>query len=219
MPKNYPDRSFEDSLFSNGYEWVIGVDEVGRGCISGPVGIGVTAMKQDTPAWPEGLRDSKLVPEKRRAPLRDAVVLWVHYYNVAFSTADEILKDGINPAQASAGERALKNIVERIEVQEKITLTPENAIIILDGSSNWLAKSRIPFKIIMKTKADRDCVIVAAASILAKVERDEYMIKLDTIYPGYGFAGHKGYGSAEHYASIRRLGMIKGIHRESWIKL
>lgn len=219
MPKNYPDRSFEDSLFAKGYTWILGVDEVGRGCIASSVGIGVTAMQTDIEAWPAGLRDSKLVPEKKRQGLSDEVEVWLSYYCVAFSTADEIEEIGINPAQAKAGKEAIGNVVAQIESEENIILDKTNTILILDGSSNWLSKSNIPFNIIMKTKADRDCVIVAAASILAKVSRDNKMVALDAQYPGYGFAGHKGYGSSAHYDSIRSLGMIKGIHRESWIKL
>ena len=219
MATNYPDRSFEDSLFVKGYKWVIGVDEVGRGCIAGSVGIGVAAMKTDAPAWPEGLRDSKLISEKKRTPLRDEVANWLPFHDVEFSTATEILTLGINPAQSKAGHQAIRKVIKRIEVAEHILLTPENTIIILDGSSNWLKQPDFTFKIIMKTKADRDCVVVAAASILAKVARDESMIKLDEQYPGYGFAGHKGYGSGAHYDSIRQLGLIPGIHRDSWIKL
>lgn len=219
MPKNYPDRSFEDSLFAEGYTWVIGVDEVGRGCLAGDVGIGVTAMKADLGVWPAGLRDSKLVPEKKRQALSDEVEAWISYHEVAFSTADEIEEIGINPAQARAGARAVKNVIAKIQTEEDVKLDNTNTVIILDGSSNWLVKSISPYRVIMKTKADRDCVIVAAASILAKVARDNKMIALDVQYPGYGFAGHKGYGSAQHYASIKTLGMINGIHRKSWIKL
>ena len=219
MPKNYPDRSFEDSLFNQGYKWIIGIDEVGRGCLAGNVGIGVATMKEETPAWPTDLRDSKLVAEKKRVALRDEVASWIPHYSVTFSTADEILKYGINPAQAKAGERAIKDVVASIEAEDKVKLTISDAIIILDGSYNWLKDSNLAFKVIMKTKADRDCVVVAAASILAKVERDTYMASLDETYPGYNFGGHKGYGSAEHYDKIRELGLIPGIHRDSWIKL
>lgn len=219
MPPRLPDRSFEDSLFDKGYAWIIGVDEVGRGCLAYDVGIGAVAMSRTAGDWPKGLRDSKLVPEKSRQALRDEADAWLPINSVGFASADEIEEYGINPAQALAGERAIAKVIKGIEAESKdFKVDRNNTIIILDGSSNWL-KQKIDFlDIIVKVKADQDCVVVSAASILAKVTRDNALIELDKKYPLYGFAKHKGYGSPLHYEAIAKHGIIPGIHRASWIK-
>lgn len=219
MPPRLPDRTFEDSLFQKGYTWIIGVDEVGRGCLAYDVGIGAVAMNQSTGQWPKGLRDSKLVPEKSRQALRDEADAWLPLNSVGFASANEIEEYGINPAQAIAGERAITKVIQAIEAQGSgFKVNKSNTIIILDGSSNWLKKKIDYLDIIVKVKADQDCVVVSAASILAKVARDNALIELDKKYPQYGFAKHKGYGSPLHYEAIAKHGIIPGIHRASWIK-
>jgi len=219
MPPRLPDRTFEDSLFQKGYTWIIGVDEVGRGCLAYDVGIGAVAMNQSSGQWPKGLRDSKLVPEKSRQALRDEADAWLPLNSVGFASANEIEEYGINPAQAIAGERAITKVIQAIEAQGSgFKVNKSNTIIILDGSSNWLKKKIDYLDIIVKVKADQDCVVVSAASILAKVARDNALIELDKKYPQYGFAKHKGYGSPLHYEAIAKHGIIPGIHRASWIK-
>ena len=219
MPPRLPDRTFEDSLFQKGYTWIIGVDEVGRGCLAYDVGIGAVAMNQSAGPWPKGLRDSKLVPEKSRQALRDEADAWLPLNSVGFASANEIEEYGINPAQAIAGERAITKVIQAIEAQgSRFKVNKSNTIIILDGSSNWLKKKIDYLDIIVKVKADQDCVVVSAASILAKVARDNALIELDKKYPQYGFAKHKGYGSPLHYEAIAKHGIIPGIHRASWIK-
>lgn len=219
MPTRLPDRTFEDSLFQKGYTWIIGVDEVGRGCLAYDVGIGAVAMNQGVGQWPKGLRDSKLVPEKSRQSLRDETDAWLPLNSVGFASANEIEKYGINPAQAIAGERAITKVIKAIEANDKgFQVNKSNTIIILDGSSNWLKKKIDYLDIIVKVKADQDCVVVSAASILAKVARDNALIELDKKYPLYGFAKHKGYGSPLHYEAIAKHGIIPDIHRASWIK-
>jgi ribonuclease HII len=175
-------------------------------------------MHASSSAWPEGLKDSKLVSEKKRGSLACAVKLWSPAHSVGFASAGEIEKLGINPAQALAGSRAIEATIAQLRAKGH-TLEANNAIIILDGSVDWLSRAIKPFRVLTKVKADQSCVSVSGASILAKVARDTQMIALDAQYPMYGWASNKGYGAKSHYEAIRQYGMVKGIHRESWIKL
>lgn len=211
MPSILPTREFEDSFFNKGYKYVVGVDEVGRGAIAGPVSVGAALLKAGFRQWPEGVKDSKAVPEKKRETLYPLIQEWVDSYYVASSTASYVDKNGIVDALASAAVEAILKTVENNPLSE--------GIVILDGSHNWL-KNKLPseLKVVVREKADRDCISVSAASLLAKVERDRFMIDASNVFPGYGWESNKGYGAKAHYDGIKNLGVVDGLHRKTWIK-
>lgn len=208
--KTFPSLSFETELFTPGVEYLLGIDEVGRGAIAGPVAVGVsviTVSKLSTDApWPAELRDSKLLSEPARERIFEPVAEWVDAWAVGMASAAEIDENGIVWSLATAAARALNQLVG--------TFSPQTTIAILDGSHNWL--SAMPFEVRVRPKADRDCVSVAAASVLAKVTRDHLMIELDSEHPGFGFAGHKGYASGAHMDAVRQLGP-SAQHRVTWL--
>lgn len=204
--KTSPNLSVEQTLFDGGAKFVLGIDEVGRGAIAGPVAVGVAVIDitQLTEPWPSKLRDSKLISEKVREELFDPTGSWVSQWAVGMASAKEIDQNGIVWCLEAAAKRAI----------DQLNINFEEVHAILDGSHNWLA--RAPFKVMVQTKADRDCASVAAASVLAKVSRDRLMIELAKSVAGYGLEGHKGYASAGHIAAIRELGPSQE-HRLTWL--
>lgn len=207
--KTFPSLSFETELFAAGAEFVLGIDEVGRGAIAGPVAVGVSVItRSSTEAeWPAELRDSKLLTEPTRERLFAPVSEWVQHWATGMATAAEIDSNGIVWALEAAATRALNQLAGKFN--------PLTTIAILDGSHNWL--HAMPFEVRVRTKADRDCVSVAAASVLAKVTRDRLMIELDGEHPKYGLAGHKGYASAAHMDAVREFGPSVQ-HRVTWLE-
>lgn len=205
-----PTRDVENDLIAAGYDYVIGVDEVGRGAIGGPVGVGVALFVPSLGEHPAGLRDSKMVSEKKRLVVEPAVREWT-FTGVGYASADEVDAFGITEALSLAGGRALEELREHIP-------SGGRGVILLDGDRNWLKGRAKGLPVVTRVKGDRDCVCVAAASIVAKVARDNLMIELAESYPGYGFEGHKGYGAAKHYEAIKTLGVVDGVHRKTWIK-
>lgn len=202
----FPSLSLEQTLFDSGASYVLGIDEVGRGSIAGPVAVGVVVLekpKLDEP-WPAKLRDSKLLSEKVREELFEPTAAWVSHWAVGMATPKEIDDFGIVWSLEAAAKRAV----------DQLDLDLSGAMAILDGSHNWLA--RAPFHVHVQPKADRDCASVAAASVLAKVTRDRLMIDLAKTETRFGFEGHKGYASAAHMAAIRELGPSEH-HRVTWL--
>ncbi len=204
--KTFPNLNLEQSLFDSGARYVLGIDEVGRGAVAGPVAVGMALIEssQLDLAWPEKLRDSKLLSEKAREALFIPTGEWVSQWAVGMASAKEIDDFGIVWALEASAARAFA----QIELQAGAVMA------ILDGSHNWL--SRAPFMVQVQPKADRDCVSVAAASVLAKVTRDRLMVQMTESVPGYGFEGHKGYASAGHIAAIREFGPSSE-HRATWL--
>ena len=211
-----PSLSFEQTFFDSGIRFVIGVDEVGRGSIAGPVAVGVALLdvQINISGWPEKLRDSKLISEKTRETTFNDVSNWVKGWAVGMSSAQEIEANGIVHALALAGSRALDQLLEDSKLRSE--LANGGVQLILDGSHNWLGPKAMGIPVATKTKADRDCVSVAAASVLAKVTRDRLMVELDQSHPGYGLASNKGYASANHISGLKELG-VSPIHRTSWL--
>jgi ribonuclease HII len=204
--KTSPNLNLERSLFDKGAKYVLGIDEVGRGAIAGPVAVGVTVIDRsalETP-WPAKLRDSKLISEKVREELFEPTASWVTQWAVGMASAKEIDANGIVWCLEAAAKRAI----------DHLDVNFDEVHAILDGSHNWLA--RAPFKVLVQTKADRDCASVAASSVLAKVSRDRLMIDLATKIQGYGLEGHKGYASAGHIAALRKDGPSEE-HRLTWL--
>jgi ribonuclease HII len=210
-----PSLSFENT-FAASKRFIIGIDEVGRGSIAGPVAVGVALidLKEISENWPAKLRDSKLISEKTREAIFPEVSSWVHSWAVGMASVEEIETKGIVESLALAGSRALAEMLQESEL--RATLASDGVQIILDGSHNWLGTKTMGFDVVAKTKADRDCVSVACASVLAKVTRDRLMLEIDKEYPRFSLASNKGYASSDHIAALKEHGPSP-IHRLSWL--
>lgn len=211
MTSTVPTLRHERILLREGARLVIGMDEVGRGALAGPVAVGLSIVDVDTRTAPEGLKDSKLLAEPKREELQPKVARWARHAAVGMASNERIEQIGIIAALGLAARRAIDAIRD-----EGVDLT--GAVVLLDGSHDWLSPAingAIP--VTMKVKADRTCAAVAAASVLAKVHRDRLMIDNDAVHPGYVWTSNKGYASAEHYAGIARVG-ASPLHRWSWLK-
>jgi ribonuclease HII len=192
-----PDFAEERILWERGYRHVAGIDEVGRGCLAGPVTAGAVILPPD---WkPQGLRDSKLLkPEERRRldiEIREHALAW----SVAFVSAELI--DRINILQATLLAQTL--------AAARLRIRPD--ALLLDA----VTLPEVPVYQRVLVSADRLCASVAAASVVAKVARDTLMEQLDLLYPGYELASNKGYAAPEHRAGLELLG-LSPIHRLSF---
>ena len=210
MPVVEPTDLVERELFATGSTLVIGVDEVGRGAIAGPVAVGMSVMSASCGAHPVGVRDSKLLSEKKRVELAPLLREWSVASAVGLASPQEIDELGIVHCLGLAAKRALGSLhVAGIPVA--------TSTILLDGNSDWLNPIlSSPLDVRTRVKADRDCVSVAAASVIAKVHRDELMVAAHEARPHFGWAGNKGYGSTQHMEAVRALGP-SDFHRRTWL--
>jgi len=190
---------------------VIALDEVGRGALAGPVAVGATVMDERGARRriPQGLRDSKLVPEQRRADVAARAAQWVQANAIGWATAREIDDVGIMRALGLAAIRA----IDGLRAQGVVA---EDAIVVLDGNYDYVsAAGATGLSVRPVIKADRDCASAAAASVIAKVARDALMTELHDELPPYQWARNKGYASPEHREAIREHGLTTH-HRSSW---
>jgi ribonuclease HII len=197
----------ERRLRKEGFEWVGGVDEVGRGAWAGPLTVGVAVVRprvqvRSMPAW---LRDSKQLTEARREEIFEAVGAWCHSWAVGHASAAECDEMGMTEAWRVAAHRALS----------RLDLVP--AALIVDGPTNLLRHDEEPFEGFVRPIVDADahCASVAAASVLAKVVRDRIMREESEHFPAYCFDRNKGYPSLVHKTALRGYGP-SAIHRHSW---
>lgn len=205
-----PSFEVESELHASGARFVIGLDEVGRGAIAGPVAVGACVVDDGVGEHPAGLRDSKLLSQQRREALAPLANGWALHSAVGLAAAAEVDEFGIVAALGLAGRRALVMLHEAgAHIAE--------GVVLLDGTHDWLSSALAsPLRVVTRAKADRDCASVAAASVIAKVHRDRLMIDADARVPGYGWADNKGYGSAGHFAAIAELGATD-FHRRTWL--
>ena len=189
----------ENMYFSQGIGVICGVDEAGRGPLAGPVCAAAVILPKGLEI--PGLNDSKKLTDKRRRELAPLIKEQALAYGIAFADHNEI--DQINILQATfwAMERALA----------QLNLKPELALI--DGNR----KKDFGMMVETVVKGDSRSANIAAASVLAKVTRDDYMEAIALEYPGYGFEIHKGYGTKAHYEALRQLGPCP-IHRMTFLK-
>ncbi|MCH3972044.1 MAG: ribonuclease HII [Oscillospiraceae bacterium] len=190
---------YERKYLQQGYTAVCGVDEAGRGPLAGPVFAGAVILPVGCVI--EGVNDSKKLSSKKREELYDIITQKAVSWGVGFATEQEI--DGINILQATflAMQRAV----------QKLNTPPQ--LVLVDG--NRVPPLSVPAEAIIK--GDGCCESIAAASILAKVSRDRLMLQLDELYPQYGFAKHKGYGTAQHRQALLQYGPCP-IHRKTFLK-
>ena len=188
---------------------ILGIDEVGRGAWAGPLVVGACVLNG---AEIEGLTDSKKLTKKQREVLNAEISASSAIVGLGWVEASEIDKIGLSESLRLATKRAVREVQAGCKAQN--TTFDE---IIIDGTVNFLRETKLaPYVQVLK-KADFLVPAVSAASIIAKVQRDRYMIEQDALYPEYGFARNKGYGSAEHIAAIRKFGPCP-IHRSSFIR-
>ena len=178
--------------------YICGIDEVGRGPLAGPVVAAAVILPKDVDIY--YLNDSKQLSEKKREQLYDEIMEKAVSVGIGF--ADEKCIDEINILQADY--EAMRIAISQLSVTPDILL---NDAVEIPGVE-------IPQESIIK--GDAKSVSIAAASIVAKVTRDRYMVEMDAEYPGYGFASNKGYGSANHIAALKEIGPCK-IHRRTFI--
>ena len=190
---------YENELISAGRGPICGVDEAGRGPLAGPVCAAAVMLPPGLEI--PGLNDSKKLTEKKRDALFDLICASAITYGIAFATVEEIEALNILGATFLAMRRAV----------EQLEQTP--GLVLVDGNRDPC----LPFATECVVKGDGKCADIAAASILAKVTRDRYMLEQAKRYPEYGFEKHKGYGTAAHYAAIREFGASE-IHRPSFLK-
>ncbi|MDH2904007.1 MAG: ribonuclease HII [Actinomycetota bacterium] len=209
-----PHLELERALCTEGFRWVGAIDEVGRGSVFGPCCVGVVVIDSSVTTFPAGLRDSKLLRSQSRDALIEPLREWVSDVAVAQASAREIDEFGLTAALRLAGRRALA----------ALTLSPE--VIILDGAHDWLSRAEDsllapPYpevevaSVRTRIKADVTCASVAAASVFAKVHRDQLVTELARGAPGYDIESNKGYATPAHLAALRRLGP-SDLHRVSW---
>jgi len=176
---------------------VCGVDEAGRGPWAGPVSAGAVILNPDD--LPEGIDDSKALTHARREALEIEIKARAVAWGVSFASVEEIAELNILHATGLAMCRAI----------EALAVQPVAALV--DGNYRF----KLPCAVQTVVKGDSLSLSIAAASILAKTARDRLMVALDADYPGYGFAGHKGYNAPVHSAALRALGPCPA-HRRSW---
>ncbi|MDQ1059162.1 ribonuclease HII [Arthrobacter globiformis] len=214
-----PTLDYEKRFLPRGARFLAGVDEVGRGALAGPVSVGIAVVDLQNMELLADVRDSKLLKAADRERLDPLVRAWSAASAVGHASAREIDELGIMGALRAAGNRAWFEIL-------CAGITPD--VVLLDGSHNWLSPAVQPslFDEVITdpgcdapvhtlVKADMQCLSVAAASVLAKVERDLHMRQLHLEYPDFGWDVNKGYGTAAHREAIRTRGPSP-YHRVSW---
>lgn len=190
--------TYEKEFFEQGYHLIVGCDEAGRGPLAGPVVAAACILPSDY--HNEDINDSKKITDKKRRALLDEIENHAIAFGIGIVSAEKI--DEINIYQAS--RLAMNMAIENMAHQFDLVLTDAMPLFGYD----------VPVIDIIKGDAKAQCI--AAASIIAKVTRDEMMESLDELYPQYGFKHHKGYGTKEHLLALDKYGPIPGIHRYTY---
>lgn len=190
---------YEQELLNEGFKIVCGIDEAGRGPLSGPVCAAAVILPLNCEI--EGINDSKKLSEKKREKLYDIITQKALAYSIEMVDAQTV--DDINILQATF--LAMRNAVENLQIKPDVAL--------IDGNQ----KPKLEIEERTLVKGDSKSISIAAASILAKVSRDRYMLALDEKYPQYCFSKHKGYGTKLHYEKISEHGICPE-HRRTFLK-
>ena len=198
----------EKALYEKGIVSICGIDEAGRGPLAGPVVVACSLMPKDSMI--EGVNDSKKIAEKKRERIYEEIIKEAIAYGVGIINQEEIDRINILNATKKGLTIAIKELEEKLEKQN--LKRPE---VILVDALTGIDTLGIPYKSIIH--GDAISYSIACASIIAKVTSDRIMKQMDEIYPQYGFAKHKGYGTAAHMQAIRENGLCP-IHRRSFVK-
>ena len=191
--------TLENEIYAEGFSLICGVDEAGRGPLAGPVCAAAVILPRGLEI--DGLDDSKKLSGKKREKLFDDIVNAAVSYGIAFAGVEEIEEHNILGATFMAMNRAIEQ------------LSPKPELALIDGNRN----KGICIESRCVVKGDSKCADIAAASILAKVTRDRYMLEMAEKYPQYRFEQHKGYGTKLHYEMLREYGPSP-IHRRDFLR-
>lgn len=192
-------KKIEEEIYNSGIKSICGIDEAGRGPLAGPVVVAAAIMPRDSMI--EGVNDSKKVSEKRREELYEIIIKEAIAYGVGIIDQKRIDEINILSATKEGLTMAVSELTQKPEIIIVDALTKINTL-------------GIPYRSIIK--GDAKCYSISAASIIAKVTRDRIMRQWDEIYPQYGFAKHKGYGTAEHIKALKEYGPCP-LHRKTFI--
>jgi ribonuclease HII len=195
-------RTLESALYRNGLGPVAGVDEVGRGACAGPLVVAACVLGPNRMESLAALDDSKVIGEKERERLFPLIRRYALAYHVVVIASTEVDRRGVHAANIEGMRRAVAGLAVR------------PGYVLSDG----FRVPGLPAPSLPVVGGDGAAACIAAASVLAKVSRDRMMVELDSEYPGYGFAGHKGYGTAAHTAALAALGPC-GQHRYSFVNV
>ncbi len=195
----FPTLEIETSLWTSGYNFIAGLDEVGRGCFAGPVVVGAVIFPKGAKLI-QGVADSKLLKPQVREELSVKIKELALCWSIGEVGVPEINKVGIGKATQMAFLKAIKLLSQAAD------------FVLIDAFfvDNFDRKIQRPIK-----DGDKICASISAASIIAKVYRDNLMTKLHESFPNYGFAKHKGYGTKEHQEAIRKFGLSE-MHRKTF---
>lgn len=200
MAGHAPTRQIERELWAAGHEIVVGIDEVGRGAWAGPLMVGAAILPREKRV--NGVRDSKMLTENNREFLFDRIAAWCDAWAVGGASQEECDELGMAAAQKLAAHRAI----------DALGVRPDAAVV--DGKWNFVSPHVRHVE--MRVKADRYCLSVAAASVLAKVTRDRLMRAAAEHYPQWSFDTNKGYPCPQHKAALQGYGP-SAIHRRTWV--
>jgi len=218
--RTVPTLRNERALLASGARLVAGMDEVGRGALAGPVSVGVVVVDAATRTGPKGIADSKLLTPAAREAIAPAVRRWAVAWGVGHAGPAEIDEVGIIAALRLAGRRALAQVRQTCG---------DIDVVVLDGKHNWLSAPALDLfaaadalddgalepAVRTMIKADMTCTSVAAASVLAKVERDAILVELAQRHPEYAWDQNKGYSAKAHMDALGLHGPTPQ-HRRSW---
>lgn len=197
-------KKYEENLYNEGYKFICGIDEAGRGPLAGPVVVGAAVMPRDSKL--EWVNDSKKVTEKRREILYDRITEEALAWGVGIISEKKIDELNILNATKKGLHLALGEVIEKLKQKPDI--------VIVDALRE-IDTFEIPYQSIIK--GDATCYSISCASILAKVTRDRIMREWNEVYPMYDFEKNKGYGTAEHIKALKQYGPCP-IHRRTFIK-
>lgn len=187
---------YENTLYEKGYQFIGGVDEVGRGPLIGPVVTACVVLPKGFVL--EGLTDSKKLSEKKREQFYEYIIHHCTAYAIGMCTPEEI--DTLNIYQAS--KEAMIRAINEVKKQLKLDYILSDAM-----------PMELDIPVLDIVKGDAKSISIAAASVVAKVTRDHLMYELDKKYPEYGFAKHKGYPTKGHYEALNKYGLIDGYRK------
>jgi ribonuclease HII len=197
--RTVPSLACERSLWDEGHDVVVGVDEVGRGSWAGPISVGAAVLPRDRRVYK--VRDSKMLSEPERERLFPRLAEWCRAWSVGHASQEECDQLGMSEAQRMAARRAIAGL----------GLEPD--VVLVDGRWDFVGEGRLTRRIV---RGDASCLSIATASVLAKVTRDRIMRGEAEHFPAYGFDLNKGYPCPHHKAALAAWGPTS-IHRRAWI--